>query len=191
MRSSWTCHQTRTEIQRGITSLLITADWGGLPVRRVYGLPHLRNDSMTRISACRSNWVYKRQMKTSNATQSLLFLLITMFSNFASATPYATTTQLAVSFASLVLVYGLYKLLAFVFNELTSPLRYVPGPPSASFIYGNFKQLSESVSRKPHCFLVNFGWLLKRTIRNRIIPRCRRIGSTNTDRQSNSKMYSE
>ena len=83
-----------------------------------------------------------------------------MFSNFAShgaaSAPYATITQLAVSLASLLLVYGIYKILAFVYNELTSPLRYVPGPPSPSFIYGSFKQLSESVSRKPHCFVVIF-----------------------------------
>jgi hypothetical protein len=68
-----------------------------------------------------------------------------MFSNFAA--PYATTTQLAVSLASFLLVYGIYKIFAFVYDELTSPLRHVPGPPSPSFIYGSFKQLSESVSR--------------------------------------------
>ena len=70
-----------------------------------------------------------------------------MFSNFAA--PYATftITQLVVSLASVTLIYGIYKIFAFVYDELTSPLRYVPGPPSPSFIYGSFKQLSESVSR--------------------------------------------
>ena len=41
------------------------------------------------------------------------------------------------------LVYGIYKILAFVYDELTSPFRHVPGPPNAGFLYGNFKQLSE------------------------------------------------
>jgi hypothetical protein len=64
-----------------------------------------------------------------------------MFSNFAG--PYTTT---AVTLASIFLVYGIYKTFAFIYDELTSPLRHVPGPPSPSLIYGNFKQLSESVS---------------------------------------------
>ena len=108
----------------------------------------------------------------------------TMFSNF---TAYTTTTQLVVSLASLLLVYGIYKILAFVYDELTSPLRHVPGPPNPSFIYGNFKQLSESVSRKDHIvsLLTVNGY-----IPNRIIPRWRRVGSIYTDRQSNSEWYS-
>ena len=68
-----------------------------------------------------------------------------MFSNFAD--PYTTTAQLAVSLASIFLVYGIYKAFTFLYDELTSPLRHVPGPPSPSLIYGSFKQLSESVSR--------------------------------------------
>ena len=77
-----------------------------------------------------------------------LFRPSTMFSNFAA--PYPITTQLVVSLASIFLVFGIYKILAFVYDELTSPLRHVPGPPNPSFIYGNFKQLSESVSQKAH-----------------------------------------
>ena len=73
---------------------------------------------------------------------------LTMFSNFAGS--YPTTTQLVVSLASFPLVYGIYKIFVFVYDKLTSPIRHVPGPPSSSFIYGSFKQLSESVSRKPH-----------------------------------------
>ena len=67
-----------------------------------------------------------------------------MISNFA--VPCATS--LVVPFASFLLVYGIYKISAFVYDKLTSPLRHVPGPPSDSFIYGNFKQLTETVSRK-------------------------------------------
>ena len=72
----------------------------------------------------------------------------TMFSNIAGS--YCTTTQLVVSLASLLLVYGIYKIFAFVYDELTSPLRHIPGPPNPSLLYGSFKQLSESVSRKAH-----------------------------------------
>ena len=70
---------------------------------------------------------------------------LAMFSNLV--VPYDTTTRLVASLASLILVYGIYKIFAFVYDELTSPLRHVPGPPNPSFIYGSFKQLSESVSR--------------------------------------------
>ena len=65
---------------------------------------------------------------------------------FNVATLHVTKTQLVVSLASILLVYGIYKILAFVYDELTSPLRHIPGPPNPSFLYGSFKQLSESVS---------------------------------------------
>ena len=69
-----------------------------------------------------------------------------MFSNFCC--PY--NSAIIVSLASFLLVYGIYKIFAFVYHELTSPLRHVPGPPNPSYIYVSFKQLSESVSRKAH-----------------------------------------
>ena len=72
-----------------------------------------------------------------------------MFS-FESAVPYVTTTQFIVALPSFILVYGIYKILAFAYDELTSPYRDIPGPPNPSFLYGNFKQLSESVSRRAH-----------------------------------------
>jgi hypothetical protein len=71
-----------------------------------------------------------------------------MFSNLVGSN--ATTTQLVGSLAGILLVYGIYKIFTFIYDELTSPLRHVPGPPSVSWIYGNFKQLSESVSRIFH-----------------------------------------
>ena len=74
-----------------------------------------------------------------------------MLSDFAA--PYVTTTQLVASMASIPLAYGIYKIFAFVYDELTSPIRHVPGPPNPSFIYGSFKQLSESVSRKAYTVL--------------------------------------
>ena len=69
---------------------------------------------------------------------------------FPSAVPYLTATQFIVALASLILAYGIYKILAFVNDELTSPFRHIPGPPNSSFLYGNFKELSESVSRRAH-----------------------------------------
>ena len=41
--------------------------------------------------------------------------------------------------------YSVYKLVRFFYNNLTSPLRVLPGPPSASIIYGNLKQIWEAV----------------------------------------------
>ena len=76
-----------------------------------------------------------------------------MFSNLAAH--YDTIIRLVGSLASILLVYGIYKIFAFVYDELTSPLRHVPGPPNPSFIYGNFKQLSESVSRKAYIVSVS------------------------------------
>jgi hypothetical protein len=63
---------------------------------------------------------------------------------------YATTTQLVLSLAGIILVYGIYRIFIFIHDEVTSPIRQVPGPPSPSFIYGNSNQLSESVSPKAH-----------------------------------------
>jgi hypothetical protein len=63
------------------------------------------------------------------------------------------TTRLVGSLAGILLVYGIYKISRFIYDELTSPLRHVPGPPNPSFIYGNFKQLSESVSQISHIVL--------------------------------------
>ena len=42
-------------------------------------------------------------------------------------------------------LYSVYKLLEFFYNNLTSPLRVLPGPPSASIIYGNLKQIWSAV----------------------------------------------
>ena len=93
-----------------------------------------------------------------------------------------STTQLGVSLVGAVLVYGLYKISTLIYNELTSPLRYVPGPPSPSLLYGSFKQLSESVSRKIH-----EAGLRGDSFLHRPITHCKRVGSSNTDRQSSLK----
>ena len=58
---------------------------------------------------------------------------------------YATTSQLIASLAGILLVYAIYKLSTFIYDEVTSPLRHVPGPPNPGFIYGNFKKLADSV----------------------------------------------
>ena len=68
------------------------------------------------------------------------------------------TTQLIVSLAGIIVAYGIYKISALIYNELTSPLRYVPGPPNPSLVHGNIKQLSESVSHKGSYYLVVIGW---------------------------------
>ena len=54
--------------------------------------------------------------------------------------------QLSWSFGSVFVLYGLYKLVTIVYDEVTSPLRDLPGPPCTSFIFGNFKEVWESVS---------------------------------------------
>jgi len=42
-------------------------------------------------------------------------------------------------------LYSVYKLLRFFYNNLTSPLRVLPGPPSAGIILRNQKQIWEDV----------------------------------------------
>ena len=61
-----------------------------------------------------------------------------------------TTAQLVVSLAGIVLIYVIYKISAFIHDEVTSPIRDVPGPPNPSFLYGNFKELTVTVSPKAH-----------------------------------------
>ena len=61
-----------------------------------------------------------------------------------------TTAQVVVSLAGIALIYGIYKISAFIHDEVTSPIRDVPGPPNPSFLYGNFKELTVTVSPKAH-----------------------------------------
>ena len=72
------------------------------------------------------------------ATRMLSYLVWTGF----------TIAQIVVSLAGIVLIYGIYKISAFIHDELTSPMRDVPGPPNPSFLYGHFKELMVSVSPK-------------------------------------------
>jgi hypothetical protein len=53
--------------------------------------------------------------------------------------------QIIVSLLRTLGAYSVYKLLRFFCNNLTSPLRVLPGPPSASIIFGNQKQIWEAV----------------------------------------------
>ena len=61
-----------------------------------------------------------------------------------------TAAQVVVSLAGIVLIYGIYKISAFIHDEVTSPIRDVPGPSNPSFLYGNFKDLMLPVSPKAH-----------------------------------------
>ena len=46
--------------------------------------------------------------------------------------------------------YGLYKILGFLYNQLTSPLRTLPGPPMTSLIWGNMKEIFEAENSVVH-----------------------------------------
>ncbi|SRR6266576_914649 len=52
-------------------------------------------------------------------------------------------------------VYPLYKLTKYLYQEYTSPLKHLPGPKSTSWIYGNFKEIWESVPHF-HCYHPHF-----------------------------------
>ncbi|GLB35567.1 putative cytochrome p450 [Lyophyllum shimeji] len=49
--------------------------------------------------------------------------------------------QLLASLGACLAAYGISKGLRLIYDELTSPLRQLPGPKSSSFIYGNFKEI--------------------------------------------------
>lgn len=61
-----------------------------------------------------------------------------------------TAAPFVTSLAGILLVFGVYnlKISTFIYDEVTSPVRDVPGPPSPSFLYINLKELSEAVSPK-------------------------------------------
>lgn len=61
-----------------------------------------------------------------------------------------TIAQLVVFLVGIGLIYGIYKISAFIHDEVTSPMRDVPGPPNPSFFYGIYKEISVSVSLKAH-----------------------------------------
>ena len=80
---------------------------------------------------------------------SFLPLTITAMLSHLVGTGF-TTAQLVVSLAGIGLIYGIYKIYTFILDEVTSPMRDVPGPPNPSFLYGNYKEFSVSVSLKAH-----------------------------------------
>lgn len=43
------------------------------------------------------------------------------------------------------LAFVLWKFARFLYDEWTSPLRKLPGPPNGSLLYGNMKQVLEAV----------------------------------------------
>jgi hypothetical protein len=53
--------------------------------------------------------------------------------------------KLVVSVAGSLGVYALYEVLKLVYGELKSPIRYLPGPPSTHWFYGNLKEIFKAV----------------------------------------------
>lgn len=53
----------------------------------------------------------------------------------------STILQLLASLSATLGAYGVYKLVTFYYDQWTSPLQLLPGPPSPSFIYGNMKEI--------------------------------------------------
>lgn len=49
--------------------------------------------------------------------------------------------ELGLATGSMLGFYCLYKVASIIHTELTSPLCDLPGPPSKSLVYGNFKEL--------------------------------------------------
>ncbi|KAJ2914206.1 hypothetical protein MD484_g6197, partial [Candolleomyces efflorescens] len=60
------------------------------------------------------------------------------------------TLQLIASLAATLGAYGVYKALKFVYGNVTSPLRHLPGPPSKGFIWGNLKEIVDAENSVLH-----------------------------------------
>ena len=93
--------------------------------------------------------VERNKPKSTAAPNYSPFPSTMMLSNLVAN--FVTTPQPVLVFSTvsgILLVYGIYKISTFIYDEMTSPACDVPGPPSPSFIYRNFKQLSESVGWK-------------------------------------------
>jgi hypothetical protein len=54
-------------------------------------------------------------------------------------------SALLASLVAAPLSYGTYKLFLFFYDQWTSPLRVLPGPPSTSLFFGNMKEISNAV----------------------------------------------
>jgi len=61
------------------------------------------------------------------------------------SSPPMVYQRIVISLLRTLGLYSVYKLLRLLYNNLTSPLRVLPGPPSAGILYGNQKQIWETV----------------------------------------------
>ncbi|TFK22664.1 cytochrome P450 [Coprinopsis marcescibilis] len=61
----------------------------------------------------------------------------------------ATYLQFLTSLFATFGTYGLYRILSFFYQEWTSPLKVLPGPPSQSWLFGNFKTASAALWEMP------------------------------------------
>jgi len=50
------------------------------------------------------------------------------------------------SFAATLSAYAIYRIMKAVYEHLSSPLRFLPGPPNTSLLYGNMKEIWAAVS---------------------------------------------
>jgi hypothetical protein len=51
-------------------------------------------------------------------------------------------SQLLLPILGTLLAYVVFHVVQFLYNDLSSPLRGMAGPPSPSFLLGNFKQMA-------------------------------------------------
>ena len=108
-------------------------------------------NSEDRVSVNDHDSVIKGNLKAAETLQEPFLPLTAMLSHHVESG--FTNAQLVVCLAVIGLIYGLYKICAFIYDEVTSPIRNVPGPPNPNFLYGNYKELSVSVSLKTHTVL--------------------------------------
>ncbi|KAF8162780.1 cytochrome P450 [Crassisporium funariophilum] len=77
---------------------------------------------------------------------------------FSGAAVASIVGQSAALLAGTLLLYGIYKVFGFIYKEVNSSLRDLPGPTSKSFLYGHFKELWDSENAAlQHKWLEDYG----------------------------------
>ncbi len=94
--------------------------------------------------------------------------------------------QTLLAFLLTVGTYLVFKIVKFLYGEWTSPLRVLPGPSNPSLLFGNMKQIWDSVCSFADRYVVSG----ESNARRRSPYRYTRSGSKSTARQSDIVYFS-
>jgi hypothetical protein len=74
-------------------------------------------------------------------------LYASVLAGYGDSSETSVTTNTLIVVSSLTIFYILYRAAVFAYETyVTSPMRYLPGPKSESFLWGNMKEIFNAVS---------------------------------------------